>query len=34
MKDASNMLDKAGSHLDGTLMHEDSAIIESLQVTV
>ncbi|XP_045826847.1 protein CHROMATIN REMODELING 4 [Trifolium pratense] len=32
MKDTSNELDKAGSQLDGTLMNEDSAILESLQV--
>jgi hypothetical protein len=34
MKDTSNELDKAGSHLDGTLLNEDSAILESLQVTI
>ncbi|RDX68773.1 Protein CHROMATIN REMODELING 4, partial [Mucuna pruriens] len=32
MKDTSNELDKAQSRVDGTLMHEDSAIVESLQV--
>ncbi|KAI5385613.1 hypothetical protein KIW84_072282 [Lathyrus oleraceus] len=32
MKVASNEPEKIGSHLDGTLMHEDSTILESLQV--
>lgn len=34
MKDTSNELDKVGSHVDNTLMHEDSAIVESLQVII
>ncbi|CAJ1935736.1 unnamed protein product [Sphenostylis stenocarpa] len=32
MKDTSNELDKAGNPVDETLMHEDSAVVESLQV--
>jgi len=32
MKDTSNDLDKAQNLVDETLMHEDSAVVESLQV--
>lgn len=32
MKDTSNELNKARSHMEDTLMHEDNAILESLQV--
>lgn len=33
IKGTSNGLDKAGSPVDRTLMHEDSAVVEPLQVT-